>query len=206
MTGSADPIRCVEIAPPSFRELEAFARLYRAALPPGFGAAWSVSGFASARDAHGLWLVALRDAGPRPGLVDAGAIARSALDLTGFGSSPVLGAESEDSMRASRLADQLVGFACLRCVGPEAELLALARAPSVAGRGVGARLLGLGLYRAYLRGVSDVFLEVAVENSSARHIYAAAGFQEAGRRLGYYREALEGPGDALILSKTLTKV
>jgi [ribosomal protein S18]-alanine N-acetyltransferase len=48
------------------------------------------------------------------------------------------------------------------------------------------------------QGVRVLFLEVGVDNPAARALYAQAGFEEVGRRLGYYTRP-NGLADALVL-------
>ncbi len=63
--------------------------------------------------------------------------------------------------------------------------------------------MGLALVRAaagvaLAAGAQTLWLEVAEDNAAARALYAAAGFEEAGRRRRYYPRA-NGPVDALTL-------
>jgi ribosomal-protein-alanine N-acetyltransferase len=45
-----------------------------------------------------------------------------------------------------------------------------------------------------------MFLEVAADNTAARALYAAAGYQQVGQRRGYYAGGI----DALVLARPLT--
>jgi ribosomal-protein-alanine N-acetyltransferase len=92
------------------------------------------------------------------------------------------------------------GFALLRRVVDEAELLTVAVRPGARRRGLGARLVAEGLARARASGAERVFLEVAEDNAAARALYAGLGFVEAGRRRGYYPAADGGRRDALLLT------
>ena len=49
-------------------------------------------------------------------------------------------------------------------------------------------------------GVRSLYLEVRESNSAARALYAALGFQQVGRRRGYYQHPSE---DALLLKRDL---
>jgi ribosomal-protein-alanine N-acetyltransferase len=95
------------------------------------------------------------------------------------------------------------GFAVGRIAGPEAELLTLAVHPEARRLGVGRLLLGRFEAGAARRGATETLLEVAESNTAARRLYAAAGYELAGRRPGYYRPA-SGPAiDGLILRRVL---
>lgn len=95
------------------------------------------------------------------------------------------------------------GFAVLRAVAGEGELLTLAVAPGCRRSGHGAGLLAEGEARLLGAGARRAVLEVATGNAPARALYAAAGWAEAGRRPGYYRAPDGTRQDALILAKTL---
>lgn len=95
------------------------------------------------------------------------------------------------------------GFALIRAVADEAELLTLAVAPEARRRGFGRALLAGAEARAAEVGALEMFLEVAADNRPARALYAAAGYAATGLRRGYYR-GFEGPAvDALVLRKAL---
>ncbi|HRD28628.1 MAG TPA: GNAT family N-acetyltransferase, partial [Caulobacter sp.] len=49
------------------------------------------------------------------------------------------------------------------------------------------------------RGADSLFLEVSADNAAALALYAAAGFEPAGLRKGYYADG----ADALVLRRTL---
>lgn len=92
------------------------------------------------------------------------------------------------------------GFALLRAVLDEAEILTIAVVPAARRRGLGAALLSAGLAGAALRGARACFLEVAAGNAAARALYGAAGFAAIGRRRGYYEDG----ADALVLRRDLS--
>lgn len=96
------------------------------------------------------------------------------------------------------------GFLLGRVVAGEAELLTVAVAPDQRRTGLGRRLVTSFLTEAARRGAESVFLEVAEANAPARALYAASGFQPAGRRRAYYQRPDGGTEDALILVRTLT--
>jgi ribosomal-protein-alanine N-acetyltransferase len=82
----------------------------------------------------------------------------------------------------------IAGFLVSREVADdERELLNLAVAPEFRRQGVGRDLLAELL----AESTGAVFLEVRESNLAARNIYKSMGFQEVGRRLGYYENPLE---------------
>lgn len=95
------------------------------------------------------------------------------------------------------------GFALARLTLDEAELLTIATDPGHRRNGVARALLSELLATAHKRGAAVMFLEVACDNTAARGLYSAVGFETAGRRNGYYPRP-DGPAaDALILRKSL---
>ena len=84
----------------------------------------------------------------------------------------------------------------------EAEVLTLAVDPAQRRRGVARALLERGADWAADHGAEMLWLEVAADNAAARGLYAAAGFQEAGRRRGYYGRT-GGAVDALVMRRGL---
>ena len=94
---------------------------------------------------------------------------------------------------------RVAGFAVARMLPPdEVEILNVATDPGVRRRGVGSALV-----RALLKLPGRaLFLEVRESNNSARALYKAAGFAEAGRRRKYY-QGLAPPGgsreDAVVM-------
>lgn len=93
------------------------------------------------------------------------------------------------------------GFALVRVIPPEAELLTIAVEPARQGRGIGAAILTAALDHAARAGATTLFLEVDAGNAAARALYAGAGFARIGRRKAYYRHPDGTRSDALILSR-----
>lgn len=79
-----------------------------------------------------------------------------------------------------------LGFALVRSVLDECELLLLAVAPLWRGRGVGETLLRDSLVTARRKGIISMNLEVRATNNAVR-LYEKAGFEYVHRRPGYYR-------------------
>lgn len=90
----------------------------------------------------------------------------------------------------------LLGFVLSHVVAPEAEILSIAVAEAARGRGLGRELLAHHLSRLAAEGVSTSFLEVEEGNAAALKLYARIGYQQVGRRKGYY-----GGADALLLRR-----
>ncbi|MFG1434332.1 GNAT family N-acetyltransferase [Xanthobacter sediminis] len=90
----------------------------------------------------------------------------------------------------------ILGFVLSHVVVPEAEILSIAVAVPARGRGLGRELLSHHLSRLAAEGVTTSFLEVEEGNVPALKLYAGIGYQQAGRRKGYYRGT-----DALLLRR-----
>lgn len=79
-----------------------------------------------------------------------------------------------------------LGFALVRSVLDECELLLLAVDPLWRGRGVGEMLLRDSLRTARRRGITSMNLEVRSTNKAVK-LYEKTGFEYVHRRPGYYR-------------------
>jgi ribosomal-protein-alanine N-acetyltransferase len=102
--------------------------------------------------------------------------------------------------RAANGASPLVGYLCLWVVVDEVHVTNLAVAPGWRGKGIGRHLLGTLLAYHRAAGARRAFLEVRPDNAWARRLYHGLGFQEVGRRRGYYVDTGE---DALLLEARL---
>lgn len=92
------------------------------------------------------------------------------------------------------------GFAIIRRLMDEAEILTLGVLPPFRRRGLGQALVAAISERAAEISCRRIFLEVAEDNPAARNLYERLGYKPVGRRQGYYRRT-HGPAiDALILS------
>lgn len=94
------------------------------------------------------------------------------------------------------------GYVVAWYVMDEGELANLAVTPPARGRGIGGVLLDAMLDDARARGTSQVFLEVRGGNEAALRLYRSRGFDDVGRRKGYYRMPVE---DALILRREVKR-
>lgn len=87
------------------------------------------------------------------------------------------------------ISDQIVGYIGMATMGTTADIQTIAVIPIQQRHGYGAMLLGLALTEARNRGITEVFLEVAVENEPAIKLYESFGFAQISIRPNYY-----GPG------------
>jgi [ribosomal protein S18]-alanine N-acetyltransferase len=104
-------------------------------------------------------------------------------------------------LRRQRLSGsrRLVGFALLRAVAGEAEILTVAVSPAERGRGLGRLLMEEAMRRLYREGVATCFLEVDQANQAAMRLYRSLGFEVIGERKGYYQASHAGEGTALVM-------
>lgn len=96
------------------------------------------------------------------------------------------------------------GFALIRVIADEAELLTISVDPQKQKSGRGRALLERAIALATTLGAEKIFLEVAADNHAAIHLYATSGFSTVGKRSGYYVRANATPVDAVVMSRALT--
>ena len=96
----------------------------------------------------------------------------------------------------------VIAYAILWLQPPEAHLGNLAVHPSARRRGLGRLLVDEVLAVATAAGAAQLFLEVRPSNVAARHLYQGSGFEQVGRRAGYYSDDGE---DALVLRRALDR-
>lgn len=96
------------------------------------------------------------------------------------------------------LAGTVCGYGVMRIIFEEGELLRIAIAPSVRGRGLSKSLMDRMLGEAADMGVTAMALEVRESNAAARGLYEAYGFVEEAVRRDYYSMPAE---DAVIMWK-----
>lgn len=90
----------------------------------------------------------------------------------------------------------LVGVLAACIVLDELQIDNLAVHPDFRGLGIGTRLVSTGLDLARQEGCGIAILEVRSSNGPARNLYRKAGFEEAGKRPGYYQNP---PDDAITM-------
>src|ERR1700724_1597580 len=99
--------------------------------------------------------------------------------------------------------EYLAGFVLSRVAADEAEILTVAVAPEWRRRGIGTSPLKPHLHGLAAIRVNHLFLEVDVENTAARALYANFGFEQVGERKAYYRTAGAGSAAALVMRRDL---
>jgi [ribosomal protein S18]-alanine N-acetyltransferase len=102
----------------------------------------------------------------------------------------------------SRRQATIVGFLVARHQGPEWELENIVVASTARQKGLGSRLLEEFLRRAESAGSESVHLEVRGSNQFARAFYEKWGFEETGRRKGYYADPAE---DAILYRRMVNQ-
>lgn len=106
---------------------------------------------------------------------------------------------------ARKLVDQgaMVGYFVWMQTLDEAHLLNFTIAPTRQTRGLGTWMLRRLLEALQTAGIVRILLEVRPSNTSALRLYLRHGFEQIGRRQGYYPAADNGREDALVLAKPL---
>jgi len=89
------------------------------------------------------------------------------------------------ALAVARLGEKPVGFALMRTIAGESELLLLAVHPDHRGAGHGSRLLDRCMSEAERNGARTMFLEVRADNPAIR-LYSRAGFLQYNIRRNYY--------------------
>ncbi|QWW68151.1 N-acetyltransferase [Rhizobium sp. WYJ-E13] len=97
----------------------------------------------------------------------------------------------------------LPGFVLARQAAGEAEILTVAVQAKVARCGLGWRLMQAAMREARLRGGESMFLEVDDGNTAALGLYRKLGFEQAGERKGYYKDANGATSTALVMKRVL---
>ena len=97
----------------------------------------------------------------------------------------------------------LRGFVLARLAADEAEILTIAVAVTLRGRGVGRALLSEALRQASNAGARAIFLEVDEGNAPAIALYRRLGFSKVGERVGYYRRRDGSRATASVMRRIL---
>ncbi|MDX9997973.1 MAG: N-acetyltransferase [Phenylobacterium sp.] len=90
-----------------------------------------------------------------------------------------------------------------RAAGGEGEILTLAVDPRRRRKGIARLLVEAASGLAKTAGAEALFLEVAHDNDAAIALYRGAGFEEVGRRPGYYGRGGGQRADALVMRRDL---
>lgn len=80
----------------------------------------------------------------------------------------------------------IVGYIGMYVSAPEGEITNVAVSEKVRGKGFGKSLVLAMQEKAEALGVQTIFLEVRESNAPAIHVYAQMGFEEIGKRKGFY--------------------
>jgi len=94
--------------------------------------------------------------------------------------------------------DELIGYAVVNYMVDEAHLLNVCVHPALRGHGAGRYLLRYAVAESIRDGMVQMILEVRQSNEAAAALYASEGFEEIGRRPGYYPDAT-GREDACVM-------
>lgn len=97
---------------------------------------------------------------------------------------------------------KIIGHGVLSTGAGEAHILNVCIAPRHQGRGHGRHLIARLIDAARWHRVERIFLEVRPSNLAAVHLYESIGFNEIGRRPGYY-PAHKGREDAVVMAMEL---
>jgi ribosomal-protein-alanine N-acetyltransferase len=95
---------------------------------------------------------------------------------------------------------KVIGYAGMWLILDEAHITNLAVHPDYQRMGVGRLLVTELIFRAAFLGAKRMTLEVRPSNKAALGLYTSLGFDQVGRRKGYYEDTKE---DALIMWKAL---
>ena len=98
---------------------------------------------------------------------------------------------------------QIAGFAMLRHLGDEVELITIAVDKKWRNKGVGLMLMR-ALFEALLMSPAKrMLLEVADDNVAALKLYGKLGFHKVGERKGYYPRPDGTPATAIVMARDL---
>jgi ribosomal-protein-alanine N-acetyltransferase len=98
---------------------------------------------------------------------------------------------------------RIAGFAMLRLLGDDVELMTIAVDPKFRGKGVGAALLKACFADLLMTPSKRMILEVATDNPAALGLYRKLGFVQIGERRGYYARPDGQPATALVMARNL---
>jgi ribosomal-protein-alanine N-acetyltransferase len=98
---------------------------------------------------------------------------------------------------------RIAGFALIRTVADEAELLTIAVEPRWRGKGVGRALMDAVFADLMMSPARRMFLEVDEQNHSAIGLYERLGFSTISSRKGYYSRPDGSAATALVMARDL---
>lgn len=97
----------------------------------------------------------------------------------------------------------IAGFAMLRILGDDVELMTIAVDRKFQGKGVGEALMKACFEDLMMTPVRRMVLEVAADNPAAIRLYNKLGFTRIGERQGYYARPDGQPATALVMARDL---
>jgi len=109
--------------------------------------------------------------------------------------------EKSDSFFLVAVCDEVVGFAVIRQVGDDGELLQIATCPTVRRTGVGDALLCAVIGFAAKEKYKNLHLEVRKSNEPAINLYKKHGFERVRTRTDYYNSP---PEDAIVMVRSFS--
>lgn len=95
------------------------------------------------------------------------------------------------------------GFAMLRLLGDDVELMTIAVDRKMQGKGVGEALLRACFEDLMMTPARRMVLEVAADNPPALQLYRKLGFTQLSERQGYYARPDGQPATALVMARNL---
>jgi [ribosomal protein S18]-alanine N-acetyltransferase len=98
---------------------------------------------------------------------------------------------------------KIAGFAMLRLLGDDVELMTIAVEPKYRGKGVGEALLKACFEDLLMTPSRRMILEVAADNPAALRLYGKLGFAKVSERKGYYARPDGQPATALVMAREL---
>ena len=98
---------------------------------------------------------------------------------------------------------RVAGFAMLRLLGDDVELMTIAVAPKFRSKGVGAALMQACFQDLLMTASKRMILEVAADNPAAIRLYEKLGFKQISERKGYYARPDGQPATALVMARNL---
>jgi ribosomal-protein-alanine N-acetyltransferase len=98
---------------------------------------------------------------------------------------------------------RIAGFAMLRHLGEEAELITIAVDKKWRGKGVGLSLMRALFDDLLMSPAKKLFLEVAADNTAALKLYTRLGFARISERKGYYLRPDGTPATAIVMARDL---
>ena len=108
--------------------------------------------------------------------------------------------QSENSKYlVAKLNNEIIGFAGIKIIIDEADIMNIVTKKAVRNRGVGTLLLSKIIYLCKKLKLNSISLEVNEINKSAIHLYENFGFEKVGNRKNYYNSS-----NAILMTKGLS--